>query len=184
MQGSRQDWIGLNRPPRVQITYDVEIGGAIKKVELPLVVGIISDLSGDAAKTTPLALLKDRPFVEIDRDNIDAVFATIKPSVTVQLTKTGDTEPSSQQIQFTSIDDFKPDNLLKNKGLQSLADLMKLRNLLTDLAAKLDGNAELDQRLVDLGSFGTANQKWLASAYVSEPDPQDLDKTGTTEGAS
>lgn len=173
MQGSKQDWIGLNRPPRVQITYDVEIGGAIQKVELPLVVGVISDLSGDTPNE--VALLKDRPFVEIDRDNFDGVFKKIAPMVKVSLTKIGDeTTTASHTIAFQSMDDFKPDNLVKT--VPGIQELYKLRNLLTDLAAKLDGNTELDKALVELGASGTANQRFLAGAFTPESSPTDLTK--------
>ena len=77
MAESLQKWIGRNRPPRVQITYDVELGGAIEKRELPLVVGILSDLSG--MPENPLPKLKDRRFVEIDRDNFTDIMAKIGP---------------------------------------------------------------------------------------------------------
>ena len=71
MSNSLQHWVGRNRPPRVQITYDVEIGDAVEKKELPLVVGLLADLSGKPVK--PLPKLKERRFVEVDRDNFDSV---------------------------------------------------------------------------------------------------------------
>ena len=77
MSNSLQKWVGRNRPPRVQITYDVEIGDAVEKKELPLVVGLLADLSGQPAQ--PLPKLKERRFVEIDRDNFDGVLGNISP---------------------------------------------------------------------------------------------------------
>ena len=77
MSDSLQKWVGRNRPPRVQITYDVELGGAIEKKELPMVVGLLADLSGQPAVALPK--LKDRRLVEIDRDNFNNVMGNISP---------------------------------------------------------------------------------------------------------
>ena len=83
MADSLQKWVGRNRPPRVQITYDVEIGDAIEKKELPFVVGLLADLSGDQVDSQPK--LRDRRFVEIDRDNFNEVMAKISPKVGVKI---------------------------------------------------------------------------------------------------
>ena len=77
MADSLQKWVGRNRPPRVQITYDVEIGDAMEKRELPLVVGVMADLMGKPVSAPPK--LKDRRFVEIDRDNFDEIMTKIGP---------------------------------------------------------------------------------------------------------
>ena len=86
MSDSLQKWVGRNRPPRVQITYDVEIGDAIEKKELPLVVGLMADLSGQPA--TPLPKLKERRFVEIDRDNFNEVMGKISPRLDLSVPDT------------------------------------------------------------------------------------------------
>ena len=83
MADSLQKWVGRNRPPRVQITYDVEIGDAIEKKELPFVVGLMSDLSGNPAE--PLPKLRDRRFVEIDRDNFNEVMGKITPRLDLKV---------------------------------------------------------------------------------------------------
>ena len=83
MADSLQKWVGRNRPPRVQITYDVEIGDAIEKKELPFVVGLMSDLSGNPAQ--PLPKLRDRRFVEIDRDNFNEVMEKISPRLDLKV---------------------------------------------------------------------------------------------------
>ena len=83
MADSLQKWVGRNRPPRVQITYDVEIGDAIEKKELPFVVGLLADLSGDQVDAKPK--LRDRRFVEIDRDNFNEVMVKISPKVGVKI---------------------------------------------------------------------------------------------------
>ena len=93
MAESKQHWLDRNRPPRVQITYDVEIGNALEKKEIPFVVGVMSDLSGDS-DISP-AKVKDRKFIEIDRDNFNEVMAKVGPTaknVTVddKITKTED----------------------------------------------------------------------------------------------
>jgi len=131
---STQHWIGRNRPPRVQITYDLETGGADVKKELPLVVGIIADLAGPDAEDNAAAF-KERKFIEIDRDNFNDVLAKIGPTVTV----------GGVTYKFTKLDDFRPEAIVKqNEDLSKL--LVKRRNL-NDLLAKLDGNDKLNADL-------------------------------------
>lgn len=131
---STQHWIGRNRPPRVQITYDLETGGADVKKELPLVVGIIADLAGPDAEDNAAAF-KERKFIEIDRDNFNDVLAKIAPAVTV----------GGTTYKFTKLDDFRPEAIVKqNEDLTKL--LVKRRNL-NDLLAKLDGNDKLNADL-------------------------------------
>lgn len=147
MAESLQKWVGRNRPPRVQITYDVEIGGAIEKRELPLVVGLLSDLSG--APETPLPKLKDRRFVEIDRDNFNEVMAKIGPRLDMSVPNaiTGD-GTMKVVLNFSNIDDFCPEPVVKQ--VPALARLLEARQQLRDLLAKLDGNDELDKLLEDI----------------------------------
>src|SRR3954470_1114647 len=100
---SKQHWLDRNRPPRVQITYDVEIGDAIVKKELPFIVGIMADLSGKAnGKPVPNPKsLRERKFVEIDRDNFNAVLAAINPSVTGLVPNKLNGSNSSLNIQLS-----------------------------------------------------------------------------------
>src|SRR5580698_8131383 len=104
MAESTQHKLDRVRPPRVQITYDVEIGGAIQKKELPLVVGILADLAG--ATQQPLSI-KDRKFVEIDRDNFNEVMQSLAPSLSFSVDNLMDKEASSLPVALTfeSIDD-------------------------------------------------------------------------------
>ncbi|KKB64880.1 type VI secretion protein [Robbsia andropogonis] len=144
MSDSLQNWVGRNRPPRVQITYDVEVGDAVEKRELPMVVGIMADLSGHPIN--PLPKLKDRRLVEIDRDNFSDVMGQIKPrlKLSVPNTLSGDgTLPIS--LSFSTMADFHPDNLVRQ--IAPLAKLLEARQQLRDLLAKLDGNDELDAML-------------------------------------
>jgi type VI secretion system protein ImpB len=148
MPESTQHKLDRVRPPRVQITYDVEIGGAIQKKELPLVVGVLADLSGKPDK--PLPRLKDRKFVEIDRDNFDAVLAASTPrlaySVPNKLTKAGGFV--NTELHFNSMEDFEPLNVVKQ--IPAMKKLLEARGKLNDLLAKLDGNDDLDAKLQEI----------------------------------
>ena len=145
MPESTQHKLDRIRPPRVQITYDVEIGGAIQKKELPLVIGVMSDLSGKPEN--PLPKLKDRGFVEIDRDNFNDVLASIGPRLAFpvdnKLSKDGGS--INTELHFKSIEDFSPVNLVKQ--VPALRKLFEARGKLSDLLAKLDGNDDLDGQL-------------------------------------
>jgi type VI secretion system protein ImpB len=145
MPESTQHKLDRIRPPRVQITYDVEIGGAIQKKELPLVMGILADLSGKPEQALPK--LKDRKFVEIDRDNFNDILKSIGPrvvsSVDNKLSKDGG--KTSVDLKFNHIDDFSPLNVVKQ--VESLRKLFEARQRLNDLLAKLDGNDTLDGML-------------------------------------
>lgn len=148
MPESTQHKLDRIRPPRVQITYDVEIGGAIQKKELPLVMGILADLSGKPEEALPK--LKDRKFVEIDRDNFNAILKSIAPRVTMQvdnkLSKEGG--KTNIELKFQHIDDFSPLNIVQQ--VPALNELFKARQRLNDLLAKLDGNDKLDNMLREL----------------------------------
>lgn len=145
MSNSLQKWVGRNRPPRVQITYDVEIGDAIEKRELPMVVGIMADLSGQP--TIPLPKLKDRRLTEIDRDNFNDVMKQINPQLklTVPNTSAADGTAVPVELSFSNMSDFHPDALVQQ--VPRLAKLLEARQQLRDLLAKLDGNDELDAML-------------------------------------
>ena len=144
MSNSLQHWIGRNRPPRVQITYDVEIGDAVEKKELPLVVGLLADLSGKPVK--PLPKLKERRFVEIDRDNFDSVMGKITPRLDMSVADTMKGEGNLKiELNFKEFGDFHPESIVSQ--VPRLAKLLEARQQLRDLLAKLDGNDELDDLL-------------------------------------
>ena len=135
------------RPPRVNITYDVETGDAIETKELPFVMGVLADLSGQP--TEPLARLKDRKFVEVTPDNFDDVLASMKPHVAFKVANKLTDDPSAGQIavdlNFRSLDDFSPDQVAKQVG--PLRELLELRTKLADLRGSLQGNDKLDEIL-------------------------------------
>ena len=139
-----QKKLGRVRPPRVHITYDVEVGDAIEMKEIPFVMGVLSDLSGKPEEALPR--LRDRKFVEIDRDNFNAVLAGMKPRLSYRVdNKLGDDDSKiGVELRFNNVEDFEPEQVVNQvEPLRKLADA---RKKLSDLLAKMDGN----DRLVEL----------------------------------
>ncbi|MBF3198186.1 type VI secretion system contractile sheath small subunit [Pseudomonas aeruginosa] len=166
MAESTQHKLDRVRPPRVQITYDVEIGNAIEKKELPLVVGILADLSGKP--DTPPAKLVERRFVDIDRDNFNEILSSISPRATLQVDNTisGDDSKLNVELRFNHIEDFDPVNLVKQ--VVALRRLFEARQRLRDLLTKLDGNDDLDQLLQDV----VANTEGLQEIKAARPEAE------------
>lgn len=148
MSDSLQKWVGRNRPPRVQITYDVEVGDAVEKKELPLVVGLLADLSGQPL--VPQPKLKARRLVEIDRDNFNEVMAKIAPRLDLSVPYTLNQDGSNLKVDlnFTDMSHFHPESIVKQ--VPHLEKLLQARSQLRDLLGKLDGNDELDKLLEDI----------------------------------
>lgn len=147
MADSLQKWVGRNRPPRVQITYDVEIGGAVEKKELPLVVGLLADLSGQPLVAPPK--LKARRLVDIDRDNFNEVMAKIAPRLDLSVPDTFKKDGNLKiELNFTEFDHFHPESIVRQ--VPRLAKLLEVRQQLRDLLGKLDGNDELDTMLENI----------------------------------
>ena len=166
MAESTQHKLDRVRQPRVQITYDVEIGNAIEKKELPLVVGILADLSGKP--DTPPAKLVERRFVDIDRDNFNEILTSISPRATLQVDNTisGDDSKLNVELRFNHIEDFDPVNLVKQ--VVPLRRLFEARQRLRDLLTKLDGNDDLDQLLQDV----VANTEGLQEIKAARPEAE------------
>jgi type VI secretion system protein ImpB len=135
------------RPPRVNITYEVETGDAIEMKELPFVMGVMGDLTGQP--TEPLAKLKERSFVELTPDNFDEVLASMKPHLAFSVKNRLSEDPEAGQIKvdlhFQSLDDFSPEQVARQVG--PLRELLELRTRLSDLRGRLDGNDKLDEIL-------------------------------------
>ncbi|ELK4869589.1 type VI secretion system contractile sheath small subunit [Pseudomonas aeruginosa] len=169
MAESTQHKLDRVRPPRVQITYDVEIGNAIEKKELPLVVGILADLSGKP--DTPPAKLVERRFVDIDRDNFNEILSSISPRATLQVDNTisGDDSKLNVELRFNHIEDFDPVNLVKQ--VVPLRRLFEARQRLRDLLTKLDGNDDLDQLLQDVVDNTEGLQEIKAARPEAEAAP-------------
>jgi len=166
MSNSLQKWVGRNRPPRVQITYDVEIGDAIEKRELPMVVGLLADLSGQPAE--PLPKLKERRFVEVDRDNFDEIMGKIRPRLDLSVPDTMKGEGNLKvELTFQQFSDFHPESLVGQ--VPRLAKLLEARQQLRDLLAKLDGNDELDSILERIVQNAEELKKVQSLAKEGEP---------------
>jgi type VI secretion system protein ImpB len=137
------------RSPRVQITYDVEIGGAIELKELPFVVGVLGDLTGQPEQ--PLARLKDRKFVEVNPDNFDTVLEGMKPHLSFAVENKLSEEPEAANLKvnlnFKSMDDFEPENVARQ--VKPLKELLDLRTRLADLRGSLQGNDKLEELLLE-----------------------------------
>jgi type VI secretion system protein ImpB len=163
MADSTQHWFERNRPPRVQITYDVETGNAIEKKELPLVVGILADLSGNPEQ--PLPKMTERRFVDIDRDNFNEVMKSIGPRATLQVDNTlaRDGSKINLALKFEHIDDFDPVKIVQQ--IAPLKQLYDARLRLRDLLTKLDGNDELDTLLQEV----VHNTQGLAEIKAAHP---------------
>jgi len=148
MAESLQHTLDRVRSPRVQITYDVEIGDAIEMKEIPFVVGVLADLSGKPDE--PLPKVKDRKFVEIDRDNFNQVLSGMKPRLAYRVDNklTDDDSKMAVELRFKSLDDFHPERVAEQ--VTPVRKMVEARKRLSDLLAKLDGNDKLDEMLQDV----------------------------------
>jgi len=133
------------RKPRVHITYDVEVGNAIEKKELPFVVGVMADLSGNPKD--PLAKVKERKFVEIDRDNFNEVLQGTKPRLTFKVPNRLADDGSSLgvELEFRNMDDFGPEAVAQQ--VEPIRKLVEARQRLNELALKLNGSDKLEELL-------------------------------------
>ena len=144
--------LGRVRPPRVHITYEVEVGDAIEIKELPFVMGVLGDFTGQP--TEPLARLRDRKFIDVNPDNFDSVLEGMKPHLAFagenKLAEAADAPQLKVDLHFKVMDDFEPENVAKQ--VKPLAELMDLRTKLSNLRASLQGNDKLEEAL--LGAVG------------------------------
>lgn len=136
------------RKPRVHITYDVETGDAMEKRELPFVMGVLGDFSGQP--TTKLPPLRERKFVQIDRDNINDVLKKMTPGLNLRVENTlaGDGSELGVQLKFESMEDFEPAKVANQ--VEPLKKLVETRNQLRDLLAKVDVSSDLEATLEDV----------------------------------
>jgi type VI secretion system protein ImpB len=172
-KASSQKFIARNRAPRVQIEYDVETYGAEKKVQLPFVVGVMSDLSGKPAE--PLPAVADRKMLEIDVDNFDDRLKSMKPRVafTVPNTLTGEGN-LAVDITFESMDDFSPAAIARK--VEGLNKLLEARTQLSNLLTYMDGKTGAEN-LINKVLQDPALLQTLAGA----PKPEEPSKTGGEE---
>ncbi len=146
---STQHKLDRVRSPRVHITYDVEVGGAIELKELPFVIGVLGDFTGQPEQ--PLAKLKERKFVEGNPDNFDSVLEGMKPhlsfSVANKLCEDPEAANLKVDLKFKSMDDFEPENVARQ--VKPLKELLDLRTRLSDLRGSLQGNDKLEELLLE-----------------------------------
>lgn len=141
---SGQKFVGKNRAPRVQVEYDVELYGAEKKVNLPFVMGVVSDLSGKPAE--PLPKLEDRKMLEIDADNFDDRLKSIKPRVALNVPNVMSGEGNlSVEMTFESMDDFSPAAVAQK--VDGLKQLLQARQELANLLSYMDGKSGAEELL-------------------------------------
>jgi type VI secretion system protein ImpB len=162
---SSQKFIARNRAPRVQIEYDVELYGAQKKVQLPFVMGVMSDLSGQPAE--PLPQVADRKFLEISVDNFDERLKAMKPRVAMQVPNTLTGEGNlNVEITFESMDDFSPAAIARKVG--ALNELLQARQQLANLVTYMDGKSGAEELIGKVMKDPT-----LLKTLAANPKPAD-----------
>jgi type VI secretion system protein ImpB len=166
--------LGRVRAPRVNITYDVETGGAIEMKELPFVMGVLGDFTGHAEEGR--ARLKDRSFVEVNPDNFDEVLARMKPHLTLSVENMLSEDPEAGKLgvdlHFKSMDDFSPERVAQQ--VPALQKLLDLRSQLADLRGSLQTNEALEEILQE--SVGDEDRlSKLKTELESEAPEEDSD---------
>ena len=162
---SSQKFIARNRAPRVQIEYDVELYGAQKKVQVPFVMGVMADLSGDAAE--PLPGVDERKFLNIDVDNFDDRMKSMKPRVAFSVPNTLTGEGNMQvDITFESMDDFSPAAVARK--VDALNQLLEARSQLSNLITYMDGKAGAEDLIAKV-----LNDPALLKTLAAAPKPED-----------
>src|SRR6201996_5835121 len=176
---SSQKFIARNRAPRVQIEYDDEVYGSEKKVELPFVMGVLSDLSGKPVE--PLPPVADRSFLDIDIDNFDERMKAIKPRVAFAVSNTLSGEGQLMvDMTFESIEDFSPAAVARK--VDSLRQLLEARTQLANLQTYMDGKSGAES-LVNRLLKDPALLKSLAAAPKPQPT-EELDAAGHADAAN
>jgi type VI secretion system protein ImpB len=165
---SSQKFIARNRAPRVQIEYDVELYGAEKKVELPFVMGVVADLSGNAGEAQPP--VADRKFLEISSDNFDDRLKGMKPKVKSQVPNTLTGEGNlSVELGFETMDDFTPGAIAQK--VPALAELLKARQQLANLITYMDGKTGAEELIAKI-----LKDPALLASIAAAPKPEEPPK--------
>jgi type VI secretion system protein ImpB len=158
------------RPPRVNISYDVETGGAIETKQLPFVMGVLADLSGQPAEALPR--LKERKFVEVTPDNFDTVLKSMRPRVAFSVENKLAPDSNSKigvDLRFESLDDFAPERVAQQ--VKPLRELLELRTKLADLRGNLQGNEKLDEILQNTLNDAGAMKKLESEIAIPKGGP-------------
>ena len=175
-KASSQKFIARNRAPRVQIEYDVELYGAEKKVQLPFVMGVMSDLTGKPSE--PLPPVDERKYLEIDVDNFDERLKAMKPRAAFQVPNTLTGEGNlSVDISFESMDDFSPAAIARK--VDALNKLLQARTQLSNLVTYMDGKTGAEELMAKV-----VTDPALLEALVSSPNPDSETASTDTEEVS
>jgi type VI secretion system protein ImpB len=162
---SSQKFIGRNRAPRVQIEYDVELYGAQKKVQIPFVMGVMSDLSGDSKE--PLPGVDERKYMAVDVDNFDERMKSMKPRVAISVPNTLTGQGNLQvDLTFESMDDFSPAAVARK--VDSLNKLLEARSQLSNLITYMDGKAGAEDLIAKVLNDPALLKSLAASAKPEE----------------
>ncbi len=175
MADSIHDKLKRVRKPRVHITYDVETNGTTAEKEIPFVMGVMGDYSGD--NTEIKKSLKDRKFSQVDQDNFNEVMSKISPSANMKVENTLEADGSelSVNIGFNKLEDFEPQNIVNN--VEPLKKLMETRNKLRDLLTKADRSEDLETILEEVlsntGALASLGGELGVSADADKDDKDD-----------
>lgn len=177
-QSDAQKFIGESRAPRVQIEYDVEVYGSQKKVELPFVVGVLADLSGDNGEARPL--IEERKFSSFDVENFDERMAEIGPTLRLQVENALNPDGTviDVDLAFNSMEDFEPAQIVRK--IPELATLLEARNRLKELIMYMDGKSSAEDVVEELLRRSGAD---AGGGVSSSAGPEVLPKGGETEVA-
>jgi type VI secretion system protein ImpB len=165
---SVQQRLGRVRPPRVQLTYDVEVGDAIEQKEIPFVVGVMGDFTGQPDADNPLPKLKDRKFVQVDMDNFDEVMAGMAPRASYRVPNklSADGGEFAVNLQFNQMEDFRPESVVQQ--VEPLRKLLEARTKLSDLRNTLAGNDKLEDALGEVLSNTEQRRRLEAEAQSAD----------------
>jgi type VI secretion system protein ImpB len=179
-QESLQKKLSRVRKPRVHITYDVDTGGEIEKRELPFVVGVFADLSGHVPKDKPLPPLKERKFIDIDRDNFDTVLDKLEPRLQLKVANrlSEDDTKLGLELRFHSLDEFAPAKVAEQ--VPALRKLLEARRALSNLRSSLIGNDKLESLLQEVLNNTEKLQRITAEEGIGSGNVEG----GTQEGKS
>jgi type VI secretion system protein ImpB len=166
---SSQKAIGRNRAPRVQIEYDLELYGAQKKVQLPFVMGVMANLSGNPSE--PLPPVAERKFLEVSVDNFDDRLKAMKPRVAIQVPDTLTNQGNlNVELKFESMEDFSPAAVARK--VPALAKLLEARQQLANLVTYMDGKTGAEELIARLLSDPALLQSLAAAPKAAEPEPK------------
>ena len=176
MAKSTQHKLDRVRPPRVHVTYDVESGDAIEIKELPFVMGVLGDFTGQPE--TPMPKLKERKFVEVTPDNFDSVLEGMKPHVSFSVENKLSEDPDAGQLKvdlrFKSMEDFEPEQVARQ--VKPLKEMLDLRSKLSDLRGTLQGNDKLEELLLEAVSNSEKLDKLKSEVAKGKEEGEGGDK--------